>query len=355
MKTLAYFNDTERCYHWGCAGTSGTIKEILAERGYALTCVPHHQIAQCSQPPETLQELANPAPQFLESSRPLIDIIRAHEYLVINGEGTPHGFSSPPRTLLCLMYLAKAMGKNVQIINHSCYPNDHQHLPDSPASQLYRDVYAQIDYVAVREHITHARLGDMGVKATLAFDCLPLYIARHYAALPPSAKTRHIILATSSALRAEGLGAIVSYLHGMMAQGYTPVALSGAAAEPAVDELMFVKMLSAQLPELTHVVAQTMTEWLQYLQSAAILVSGRFHYTIAAAAMGTPCVVFDANTPKNIALSEDVGLPPPLSYTAPNLENILHARTQAALALPPDGARLSALWGERAMKNFAQL
>lgn len=355
MKKVAYFNDTEFCYHWGCAATSGVIKEILSERGYALTPVTHQQVVDCKHPPMAWEEFADPQHPFLDSNRELLQVIRDNDLLVINGEGTPHGFSPPIRSLLYMAFLAKSYGKQVQIINHSCYPNDHQFLPDSPESRFYRNVYQMLDYVALREHITHERVIKMGLEAHLAFDCLPLYLKRNYRPAGPPARTRHIIIATSSSIYHEGLGPLASYLRSMMQQGYIPIALSGAAASPAVDELMFVDAMRQRLPELQHVAASSLHEWIHLLHSAAILVSGRFHYTIAAACLDTPCILFDGNTPKNIAISQDIGLPPPISYRIPDLEMQLHQRTRDAFANPPDGKRILAQWSERGMKNFAAL
>ena len=49
----------------------------------------------------------------------------------------------------------------------------------------------------------------------------------------------------------------------------------------------------------------TMSEWLDTIRSATLLVSGRFHYTIASCMLDTPCIVLDSNTPKNRAVCEE--------------------------------------------------
>ncbi len=68
--------------------------------------------------------------------------------------------------------------------------------------------------------------------------------------------------------------------------------------------------------------------WLQTIATARILISGRFHHTIAAAVLGTPSVTFSSNTPKIEEIRQTLGLEPPLAFDgqlAGNLrERIVH-------------------------------
>jgi hypothetical protein len=59
------------------------------------------------------------------------------DLLVVNGEGTLHGVSDNVRGLLYFVYAAaQRLGKRVQIINHSCYPEDGATLTDPVANGL---------------------------------------------------------------------------------------------------------------------------------------------------------------------------------------------------------------------------
>ena len=47
-----------------------------------------------------------------------------------------------------------------------------------------------------------------------------------------------------------------------------------------------------------------MTQWLDVISHCACMVSARFHHTLAAISLGTPCLVFPSNTPKTNASME---------------------------------------------------
>lgn len=67
----------------------------------------------------------------------------------------------------------------------------------------------------------------------------------------------------------------------------------------------------------------SLKDWLTTIAEARLLVSGRFHHSIAAAFLGTPFVVLESNTPKNTALCRELGLAPPLSWAAEDLCDVL--------------------------------
>ena len=64
------------------------------------------------------------------------------------------------------------------------------------------------------------------------------------------------------------------------------------------------------------------------MRRARLLVSGRFHHSIAAAALGTPFVVFNSNTPKIDGLMALLGHEPPLAMAD---ADALRARAPAIL------------------------
>ncbi|MBU0608668.1 MAG: polysaccharide pyruvyl transferase family protein, partial [Armatimonadetes bacterium] len=63
------------------------------------------------------------------------------------------------------------------------------------------------------------------------------------------------------------------------------------------------------LPGLQGLDAQSFPAWLAVIKHADLLLSGRFHYAVAAACLGTPAVSFQSNTPKIDSVLEDLGLP----------------------------------------------
>ena len=89
---------------------------------------------------------------------------------------------------------------------------------DSPSAAVYRGVYRLLDFVAVRQRYSQELLKKMGINATLAFDCLPLYIRDHPVNSPPE-RSRSIVIAGSVAWRAEGITALAAYIRSMAEDG----------------------------------------------------------------------------------------------------------------------------------------
>jgi polysaccharide pyruvyl transferase WcaK-like protein len=91
--------------------------------------------------------------------------------------------------------------------------------------------------------------------------------------------------------------------------GLRPIFLFGANANLAADDRDFARLLTRATGgaiELCHATSEA--EWLSAIASAKLLVSGRFHYSIAAACLGTPFIALDSNTPKMDGLMQMLGL-----------------------------------------------
>ncbi|WP_437193666.1 polysaccharide pyruvyl transferase family protein [Planctomicrobium sp. SH527] len=359
MKKIAFLNDTSSWYHWGCTGTSEAIKSTLAERGYDVKSVPIQSIYACQPIPQTTQEFDSPEffNSFFHANLPVTGPILQCDTVVINGEGSLHGLSQIARVLLYLAYASKLVcKKKVQIINHSCYPvAKAEDVGQSPIAAIYKGVYRHLDYVAVREHVSQEILKAMGVDAALAFDSLPLYIKQH-GPVSTGNHLRSIVISGSVAWRPEGIAGLAAFMRSMAADGYSITLLTGARSYPAQDDVQFLKALRQQLPEgWEHIEAASMSEWLHTIQSAALLISGRFHYTIAACSLSTPCIVLDSNTPKNNAICKEAKMPEPLSYSDPHLAERLMERAKALLGTLPICESTRQGWLNRAAINFAML
>jgi polysaccharide pyruvyl transferase WcaK-like protein len=327
-------NDTTHWYHWGCTATSTAIYESLLELGYRIERIPVTASYLAKEVPAHLQDFDSPAcfTRFSDANRSLVQQLVVSDVVVVNGEGSLHGFSGNARALLYLAYAAKKhLGKEVHIINHSCYPEDSLNRSDFSRWDFYRKVYAVADSVAVREPISYRLLKDAGMSAVPAFDCIPLFVRKHYAA-PRRRDARKVLIAGSVAWSRSSLSEFARYFRGMLRMGYEVSVLTGARLLPAEDDQIFLKELRSVCAggwRVKH--AQSMDEWLNAIAGAGVLVSGRFHHTIAAAVLGTPFILFESNTPKNAGIALALGTPPPLSYAVPNLADILMQKTQSAL------------------------
>ncbi len=359
---VALLNDTTHWYHWGCNGTSTAITTTLRERGYAVEPLPITGMYGLSAGPRSLEEFDDPHcfRRFSAANAWVFRELEGADHVVINGEGSLHGMNDYVMNVLYLAYLSKTfLGKTVQLINHSCYPEGATAANDSERWRLYRKVYATADFVAIREPDSHALMTQAGIAATLSFDCLPLSIRR----LAPGTERRgdEIVIAGSVASREDDLRAWIAFAERMALAGMQVRVLTGASMLPAADDLSFAQALKRGAPRVVEVVeADSLEWWLATLARAAVVVSGRFHHTIAAATLGTPFVLLDSNTPKNSGLARVLGSPPPLSLNTPELADQLTARTEDALRhhgayAAPARADLAPQLCEGAMRNFLGL
>jgi polysaccharide pyruvyl transferase WcaK-like protein len=263
----------------------------------------------------------------------IFDPISDSRILVINGEGSIHGASNATRTILYIAYVVRRyMRKNVQIINHSCFPERTLELTDPLQIALYKGVYEHLDFVAFREHLSARLMSRLGIQSTLGFDCLPLTIRNDYPDCPERQANR-LIVSGSIAFDEERIRDFSQYIRHMGNNGYRAGFLIGARSYPAPDEEKFAARLQGELGgQLEIIRADSLKAWLDCIAGAGLFVSGRFHHTIAAIMLGTPFVLLESNTPKNRALMETVGMQPPLQYTAGSFENDLMKRTHQALA-----------------------
>lgn len=297
-------NDTTCWFHWGCTGTSTALKEKIKSLGYELTAIPISETTNVEAP--QAEDFNNPLAfyEFEKSYSDLITQIKETDSVIINGEGTLHIQNKRACGLLYLAYIAKTrFQKNVQIINHSVYPEDYLPAGSSQATSLYQMVYEKLDFIAVREKRSFEMLKKMGIGATQSFDCLPLFICNH-CVKGKKTSSYTIVFAGGSSLSVNNIHPLLNYLDEMKREGYRIVFLTGAKAYPAKDEQEIVALLLDQKKPYTIVEAASIEEWLDVINQADLLVSGRFHHSIAAAFLQTPFIAFDGNTPKIVAMTE---------------------------------------------------
>lgn len=307
-KHVFLINDTEDVYHWGCYGTSRAIKDQLLAKGVTeIDCMPVTQTRSLDNVPEKVEDFRD-KDHFCSTYPELAKRIDACDAVVINGEGTIHGTGKAPKALLYLAYASKQyFGKKVFLINHSCYPKSSK----SSVLDYYKAGYSCCDYVAAREGRS-ARIIEkkLGIKCVQSFDSLPLTARSVYDQIPPPLiEQPYICLSGAVNYR----GAISASIAKQLLKAFPDhkyVYLVGSkndginAEEPRVYD-----SLKQCLPDLQMFDAQSFPEWLSVIKHSELLLSGRFHYAVAALSLGTPTVSFKSNTPKINAITEDLNLP----------------------------------------------
>jgi polysaccharide pyruvyl transferase WcaK-like protein len=170
-----------------------------------------------------------------------------------------------------------------------------------------------------------------GVPVVQSFDCLPLHIKRIYER--PEEAAGSIVIAGSVAWKFAGIKAFSSYIKHMHHLGYEVRVLTGAKALPAPDDCDFVKTLLQNCPVgWKPVEARSMKMWLDTIACSRLLVSGRFHHTIAAAVLGKPFILLESNTPKNEGIARIFGSCWPLSYKDKDLLSLMIEQSEKVLS-----------------------
>ncbi len=372
MSKVLLINDTTNWYHYGCSATSLALKEEIISRGYQLTALPITQTYQAKSIPKNIADFdcAQVFQSFSLHNAGLINQIKNHDIIIINAEGSIHGISHASVTLLYLSYVAKKfLNKNTQIINHSVYPQDDKSLNNNLIVNIYKLVYRNLDFIAIREPISYELMSSLGIKtAALSFDCMPLYIAKYYKISKPK-RPKTLVLGGSAAwmkidiLRAKDsnikayeqkLEQFISYIKYMQAAGYQVEFLFSAHAFPAKDDEQFIMFLQERLAQKIHITsARSLKEWLTSIQTAELVVSGRFHHTIAAYCLRTNFIALNSNTPKVEGLIKTLNTHNYCTYEAENLlDQLLYFTHKHQHTNPINDA---AMLINMAKKNFSLL
>ncbi|CCB85174.1 putative uncharacterized protein [Parachlamydia acanthamoebae UV-7] len=350
---VVLFNDTSAWYHWGCTGTSTALKEGIQELGFDIQAVPINVTYALKQVPqfEEFNDLQK-FDQFCEENRETIEAIQNAVAVVITGEGTIHDLRSGPKALLYLAHISKKFfEKHVEIINHSAYPKDDPGLSAcflenfeiekeraerelEQAQAIYRTIYAELDFIAIREPVSQDEMRKINIASTLSFDCLPLYIRDHYRT-KKRIKEKTLVIAGSAAFSETGAEKLCRYLETIAATGFEIKVLIGAAAFPSKDDQSFVSFLKTHCEAPWELIkASSMEEWLDTINQATFLVSGRFHHSIAAFCLNTPFIALNSNTHKVHAICALLGQAEPLLFSDPELFDHLLLRTNAIISSP---------------------
>lgn len=355
-------NDTTAWYHWGCTATSLAIRDQLSARGYDVAAAPIREIYSARPAPATLQDFDSGAffHDFAARNPALLRRMATADRIVVNGEGTLHGVSDNVRALLYAIYQAAArLEKPVQVVNHSCYPEDAPTITDAAANGLYRKVYSQLEYVAFREHVSHGLMAKLGIEGALAFDSLPL-TARKLRPTLPTTREKRLVIAGSAAADDSTAAAFAEYARWAGGAGWTVVMLGGARCFPAADETNFLRALARHgMPAGTELVmARSLERWMAEIARAGMVATGRFHHSIAAFSLGAPFIAAGSNTAKTHALMQLLERPAPLPVRGDSLEARLVEAHVLALdrqeSAADHAARLEAV-ETLAMENFARL
>lgn len=301
-------NDTEDVYHWGCNGTSSQIKKQLYDKGIEYVfSLPVNTIPVLPNVPDRIEDIGT-REDFIEKFRPIANAMTVSDIIVVNGEGTIHDFSRGTKGILFLIIAAKRFfNKKVYLINHSCFPQS----ANEGVLNYYKEAYRSCHFVAARESLSALIIRMvLGVDCTETFDSLPMTIRDNWAEIPGNI-IGHDYVCISGAVNYNVLR--TDFIIAKIKEKYPQhkiVYLAGSKTEGIIKkEVGVISHYLEKIPEMLVFDAKTLNDWLAVIKHAAVLISGRYHYTIAGACFGTPMIYFPSNTPKIEAIAYDNGLP----------------------------------------------
>lgn len=315
---ILLFNDTDGNYHFGCTATSKAIKWYLGIPDSAYT----HKVADswtATPVPFSAEDFDDDAffKNWKEKNQFLAEQIKTSDLCAFTGEGTLHGYEqrTAARNLLYLMYICKKrFQKKVFALNQSCFPVYHIQEVDKNnlACAVYKKVLSVIDFCAVREPISLAILNRLDVKAKIAFDCLLYVHYLHKETKLPKDLNRDYTLISGGSVLYQSYKAFLKNLH----KSYNPIGKIYFLASDMPDVnwddqqcISAIKKFNKKLKtKLLHrrikiIHAKSVDEWLTVIRNANMIVSGRFHHSVAAAVFGVKYVCLEANTLKIEALN----------------------------------------------------
>ncbi len=321
---IVLINDTYNFYHWGCHGTSKAISEFLTKENIVeyVSILDVYDFKNAPINLNTFDDEIHLYNYVKQENLEIFQKITNSELVIINGEGTIHGV---PRHVVNLLYIAyfskRFLKKRVHIINHSSYPitrpddSKKNIFINEAARALYKKVYSIVDYVGIREPESKDSLQKIGINSTLTFDCLPLAIEKYLEKNQLNKKEKKIILAGGVNFNKIITNQLIEILKKLSSE-YKIVILTGSKNNPALDDIKFIEIMKKTIEEncFEHIDAKSFDDWLFHIHSSKLLISGRFHYSIAAYCLETQFIVFNSNTRKNQGLTKLLSLDPPIDY-----------------------------------------
>lgn len=308
MRSALILNFTGNTYHYGCFGTSYEIYERLLQKGYYVNYSTVRATHGLALSPKSGEIFMDPkfANQYMVTNSPLTLAIEEADIVVVNGEGTLHRISNGSLSLLYqIFFTTRVLKKETYLINHSCYPSGGLEINPS-LDNFYKEILKGINGIAAREGHSKALYDRLALKSVQGFDSLPLYFQRQgfFDRFKKTDKQKSVLLCGGINYGEDKLVLISALLKKMAVK--VNFLLGGKAHLAREEEVIYQRFKSEGL-KVKLVKATSFEEWSKTIADASLLISGRFHYTIAALALSTPCISFPSNTPKVEAVHELLG------------------------------------------------
>lgn len=312
-------NFTGHAGHFGMMGTSLAVLERLIALGYDVDVLPAEAISEALGRKVGVNTLLSwsGTKDLIEQNQDIVRQICSSDRVIFHGEGTLHGIRPSSLRLLYLMSNAKRLGKECDLLNFSLFPSSDGQSTTGDEGRVYERVIRYLNdegcTFVPREDMTATYLHTLGVPHKIGFDTLPLAIETYFPELRWKGGDQIIVsggMATSeSQLRKIGTVLASSRRHS--------VYLTGGSDQFVEYDLKQYQVIRSISPKTQFIRASSLENFLTVLaERSALLVTGRFHYLIAASSIGVPSVGISSNTPKIEAVAAQLGINEPVQVSA---------------------------------------
>ena len=308
-------NDTFNTFHHGSTGTSLAILHHLKQKtSKEIISIP---LQDASMPigiyPKNINDFTSIEfyKRWSELNKDIIGKIKLCKHVIVNGEGCISHYNDGTLNMLYIIYISKTVfNKKVSLINHSVFTSNYVDVLNVDEQKDFINivllVYNILDNCKVREKYSLKELNDIGyVKSSLAFDCLPLYIEEIYKNNKESNNLakEYITISGGNFLDEWYTGFIYEILPELKKKYPNAKIIflySDIPYSETTGDMEIFKLLKNKLGENSIILKKVnlTDEWLGVLEKSYILISGRFHHTIASFMLDIPFLAFKTNTKK---------------------------------------------------------
>ena len=319
---ILFANDTFNTYHHGSSATSKAILNKLESTGKNIGILPMPLLCNdVSIFPLTVDDFISD--EFFEiwseNNHKLIDYIEKSKSIVINGEGCITQYCAGTLNLLYFAYISKKRYNiNCRIINHSlCIRNgiytqikENIYTNEMKFRQIIKLVYSEMDFVALREckslEVLNEIIPNVGV---LSFDCILLYIKNQYT--PKISEERYITISGGNSItekNVEQLAYVIceikkKYENAKICFLFSDIPM----ADTTTDLQVYDKLNNLCQTEIELMTVRTTDSWLDCILNSIIVISGRFHHSLAAYMLDRPFIAFSPDIHKLQSAIEMMG------------------------------------------------
>jgi|GEM_PF-1348291 len=308
---LAYIvNFTGFSGHWGMYGTSLALALGLAERGYDCETLNVDEVDAAWRTLSQYQDFVKAPPELQALFEPLLKA----DIVVVNGEGTLHGNRPSSHNLLKLViWITRELRKPIYVVNCGYFPDHGETAGDYESRRLYSQFATALQSnprsgMVVRDRQSFANARTEIAKVESGGDLLPLLLdASSRWPLRHQSSSSRIVISGAAGMSPNGTRNIARRIAKQFGPQTPVLYLSGGDTKFVdYDRTVFEQFASA-LPQAEFLATSSFAEFRDVIGNAELLISGRFHYLIAAIALATPVVGWASNTPKNELLFNAIG------------------------------------------------